>query len=72
MRGLAGALIVVAIVCLLVFFAVHGAFNSCTSRGLEQAGSVSSRWSWIPPGVECTYERDDGRVRTDLIPWIRR
>jgi hypothetical protein len=67
-------LALVPIVLISVFlgglFAVHGAFNMCTSRALAaESPSWSSRWSWLPPGVECTYEHEDGQVRTDLVPW---
>jgi len=63
-------LVLLPIVLIAGGFAVHGAFNMCEGRRLRATGSWSSRLSWMPPGVECTYG-EDGQMRTDLIPWTK-
>lgn len=70
LRLLLVALILSPVVLTLGVFVVHGAFNLCDNRALgAEARGWTSRWSWLPPGVECTYVHEDGVERTDLIPW---
>ena len=75
LKRVAVGLLLLLVVLLGGVFAVHGVFNMCEGKGLNDRAVIegmaawSSRWSWLPPGVECTYRDGDGQVRTELLPW---
>jgi hypothetical protein len=72
-RRVIAALAIISLAGLIGLFGVHGLYNTCEGIFLsEQAKGSSSKWSWIPPGVECTIEKADGSTERGVVPWTMR